>query len=141
MKRRWQLVTLALIVGFGLLWATGCILWATAQDYGQGTAASALTFVPATLTVDLGGTASAKVTVALRGANGRGTTLKAWDIPAGLTVSFSPDTGNPTFMTTMSVQASPNAKSGTYSMKVQAAGGAPSDVVSYSVTIEKTGGY
>jgi hypothetical protein len=140
MKRRRQLLTFAVIVGFGFSSASWSIPWTTAQNYGQGAPTSSLTFVPATLTVDQGGTASAKVTVALRGANGRGTTLKAWEIPAGMTISFSPDTGNPPFMTTMSVKACPNAKSGPYSVKVQATGGAPSDVTSYTVTIEKTGG-
>lgn len=53
MQRRWQLLILALLVGLGV------IPWATA-------ATSALTLEPPILTLDQGGTASAKVTVALR---------------------------------------------------------------------------
>ncbi len=135
MRRRWPLVILALIVGLGV------IPWATAQNYGQGAATSALTLEPPTLTVDQGGTASAKVTVALRSGKTGGTSLKAWDVPDGMTIRFSPDTGTPTFTTTMSVGVTSTAKSGTYAVKIQATGGDPSEVVSYPVIVQKTAGY
>jgi len=87
------------------------------------------------------GTASAKVTVDLRSGKTAGTNLKAWDVPNGMTISFSPDTGNPTFTTTMSVRVSPTTKSGTHVVKIQATGGDPSNVVSYAVIVQKTAGY
>jgi hypothetical protein len=132
---------LAFIVGCGFLPAAGRIPWATAQDYGLGPAASALTFVPPTLSVDQGGTASASVTVALRSGKAGGTSLKAWEIPSGMTIRFSPDTGHPPFKTTMTVSAIPTAKSGTYVVKMQATGGDPSDVFPYVLTVQKTSGY
>ena len=141
MQRRRPLLILALIVGVGFLWASGRIPWAKAQDYGQGTATSALTFEPTTLIVDQGGTASAKVTVILRSGKTGGTHLKAWDVPNGMTIGFSPDTGNPTFTTTMSVRVNPTAKPGTHVVKIQATGGDPSDVVSYAVIVQKIAGY
>jgi hypothetical protein len=135
MQRRWQFLILALIVGLGV------IPWATGQDYRQGAATSALTVEPPTLTVDQGGTASAKVTVDLRSGRTGGTSLMAWDVPNGMTIRFSPDTGNPTFTTTMSVGVTTTVKPGTYHVKIQATGGGPSDVVSYPVIVQKTGGY
>jgi hypothetical protein len=141
MQRRWEFLLLALTVGLGVLWASGRIPWVTGQDYGQGTATSALTLEPPTLTVDQGGTASAKVTVALRSGKTGGTSLKAWDVPNGMTIRFSPDTGNPTFTTAMSVGVTSTAKSGTYVVKIQATGGDPSEVVSYPVIVQKTAGY
>jgi hypothetical protein len=102
---------------------------------------SALTLEPPILTVDQGGTASAKVTVALRSGKTGGTSLMAWDVPDGMTIRFSPDTGNRTFTATMNVGVTSTAKSGTHVVKIQATGGEPSDVVSYPVIVQKTGGY
>jgi len=135
MQRRWQLLFLGLTVGIG------GIPWATGQDYAQGAAMSALTLEPPILTLDQGGTASAKVTVALRSGKTGGTSLMAWDVPDGMTIRFSPDTGNPPFTATMSVGVTSTAKSGTHVVKIQATGGDPSDVVSYPVIVQKTGGY
>ena len=134
MRRRWQLLLLALTVGLRV------IPWAAGQDYGQGAATSALTVELSTLTVDQGGTASVKVTVTLRSGKTGGTSLKAWDVPSGMTIRFSPDTGNPPFTTTMSVAVASTATSGTHVVKIQATGGAPSDVVSYPVIVQKTAG-
>jgi hypothetical protein len=135
MQPRWQLPLLALIVSLAV------IPEATGQDYGQGTATSALTLVPSTLTVDQSGAASAKVTVALRSGKAGGTTLKAWDVPSGMTIRFSPDTGNPTFTTTMTVGVTSTTKSGTHVVKIQATGGDPSDVVSYTVIVQRISEY
>jgi len=135
MQRPWQLLILALIVGLGVS------PWARGQDYRQGAATSVLTVEPPILTVDQGGTTSAKVTVALRSGKTGGTSLMAWDVPNGMTIRFSPDTGNPTFTTSMSVGVTSTAKSGTHVVKMQATGGDPSDVISYPVIVQKTGGY
>jgi hypothetical protein len=141
MLRRRPFFVLAFTVGCGFLSAAGRIPWTAAQEYGQGPAASALTFVPATLSVDQGGTASATVAVALRSGKTGGTTLNAWEIPDGVTISFSPDTGTPPFRATMTVTATGSAKSGTYVVKLQATGGDASDVFSYTLTVQKTSGY
>jgi hypothetical protein len=141
MTRRWPLLLLPLTVGLGVLWASGHVPWAHGQDYVPGAATSALTLEPPILTVDQGGSASAKVTVALRSGAPGGTSLMAWDVPDGMTIRFSPDAGNPPFTATMSVGVTSTAKSGTHVVKMQATGGNPSDVVSYPVIVQKTGGY
>ena len=131
----------ALTVGFGVFWLWVCVsTWAAAQD-GQSTGMSALTFEPAKLTVNQGAAASAKVMVALKSGKTGGTTLKVVDLPGGLTITFDPPSGEPSFSSTMSVKASPTTMPGAYTVKVQAIGGDPSSVVSYPVTVEKTGGY
>lgn len=141
MRRHRQPLIRALTLGFGLFWIWVSVsTWAVAQD-GQSTGTSALAFEPARLNVNQGGTATAKVTVALKSGKTGGTTLKAADVPGGLAIAFDPPAGEPTFTSTLRVKASPTTTPGTYSVKVQATGGDPSSVVSYSVTVEKTGGY
>ncbi|HET9000497.1 MAG TPA: hypothetical protein VFP86_12690 [bacterium] len=133
MRRPWQSLIPALIVGLGF------IPWAAGQGNGQG-ATSALALEPATLTVDQGGTASAKVTVALRSGKTGGTSLMAWDVPSGMTIQFSPVTGNPPFTATLSVGVTSTAKPGTFIVKLQATGADPSVVVSYPVIVQRTAG-
>jgi hypothetical protein len=130
-----------LAMGFGLFWIWASVaIWAEAQD-GQSAGTSALAFDPARLSFNQGGAASAKVTVALKSGKTGGTTLKAVDLPGGLAITFDPPSGEPTFTSTMRVKATPATTPGTYAVKVQATGGDPSSAVSYSVTVEKTGGY
>jgi hypothetical protein len=113
--------------------------FAAAQTGAPGT--SALLFAPPALTVQQGGTATVNVTVDLRGGQAAGTALKAWDMPSGMAIAFQPPSGNPKFTATMSVAVSPTVKPGPYTVKLQATGGNPSDVVSYVITVEKSGGY
>jgi hypothetical protein len=136
-KRRYSL-TPALIVGLGCFWMWVCVNpWAAAEDAGTST----LTFEPATLLCSQGRAASAKVTVVLKSGKPGATTLQAAELPAGVAIAFDPPSGAPTFTSTMRVSATPTAKPGTYTVKVQAVGSDPSSVASYTVTVEKTGGY
>jgi len=137
MRTRWKLVMLALIAGSVFLpsWV-GSSQWVEAQYYGGGTPASTLTFQPKSLTLQSGKAASAKVTVTLSSGKAKAT-LRVSDVPDGVTVSFDPASGEPTFTSTMTVTAASTAKPGTYTVKVQAAGDAPSAIVPYSVTVEK----
>src|SRR5579864_3994535 len=77
----------------------------SADTYGNGMGASALTFEPQSLTVQQGKSASAKVTVKLASGKTWGTDLGTSDLPEGLSVSFTPSSGDPTFVSTMSVRA------------------------------------
>ena len=132
----------ALIIGCGVLWI--CVSvgpWAAAQNYGQSAGTSALTFEPAALSFSQGAAASVKVTVALKSGKTGGTTLKATDLPSGLAVTFDPPSGEPTFTSTMGVRTRSTTTPGTYTVKVQATGNAPSSVASFTVTVEKSGGY
>lgn len=138
MRKRWRLVLLAFIAGsvFALSWI-GSSQWVEAQyNYGGGPPASTLTFQPKSLIVQSGKAASAKVTVTLSSGKAKAT-LRVSDVPDGVTVSFDPVSGEPTFTSTMTVTAGSTAKPGTYTVKVQAAGDAPSAVAPYSVTVEK----
>ena len=138
MRRHRHPLTPALIVGLGCFWVWVCVNpWAAAQDAG----ASTLAFDPANLTCNQGRAASAKVTVALKSGKTGATTLKATDVPGGVAIAFDPPSGEPPFTSTMRVSATPTAKTGTYTVKIQATGSDPSSVVSYTVTVEKTGGY
>ncbi len=110
---------------------------ATAQDYGGGKGTSNLTFDPKALTVEAGKTTSAKVTVTLSSGKTWETTLRATDVPAGVTVSFDPASGDPTFTSTMTVKAASTAKLGVYTVKIQATGDDPSAIVPYRVTVSK----
>ncbi len=129
MRRYWQLA--ALIAGSVFLppWV-GSRPWATAQDYGGGMGTSTLTFEPKNLTVESGKTASAKVTVTLRSGKTWGPNLRVSDVPAGVTISFDPASGHPTFTSTMTVKAASTAK-------VQATGDDPSAIAQYRVTVSK----
>jgi len=141
MRTKRQPLFRVLTIGFASFAIGVCVsTWAAAQD-GQTAGTSVLTFEPPKLTFNQGGAASVKVTVALKSGKTGGTTLKAVDLPGGLTITFDPSSGEPTFASTMSVKASPTTLPGTYSVKVQAVGGDPSSAVSYPVTVEKTGGY
>src|SRR5262249_33767982 len=138
MRRHRRPLTPALVIGLGCFWIWVCVNpWAAAQDAGT----SVLTFEPAKLVCNQGGGASAKVTVALKSGKAGATTLKVTDVPGELAITFDPPSGAPTFASTMKVSAIPTARPGTYTVKVQAVGSDPSSVVSYTITVEKTGGY
>ncbi len=119
------------------LWM-GAQPYASAQGYdGGGTGTSTLSFSPQSLTVQPGRSASATVTVKLASGKTWGTNLQATDAPAGVTVSFAPASGEPTFTSTMTVKAASDARPGEYTVKVQATGDDPSAPVQYRVTVEK----
>ncbi len=138
--RRYQYLAV-LVLGLGLvllgLWA-GAKHQAPAQAYGAGgTGTSTLSFDPQSLTVQPGGSASAKVTVKLASGKTWGTNVGAADVPTGVTISFDPASGEPTFTSTMTVKATSAANPGVYKVKVQATGDDPSAIVPYQVTVSK----
>jgi len=108
---------------------------------GGGMGTSTLSFDPQRIAVQQGGAASAKVTVTLASGGSWGTNLGVTGVPTGVTISFDPASGDPTFTSTMTVKAAPAAESGTYAVKVQATGDDPSDVVQYQVVISKPSSY
>lgn len=138
MRRRWRLTVLVLIAGSVFLtpWIASRP-WAVAQDYGGGIGTSTLTFAPKTLTIEPGKTGSAKVTVTLASGKPWGTNLRVTDVPAGITISFDPASGDPTFTSTMTVKAASTAKPGEYTVQVQATGDDPSAIVPYQVTVSQ----
>ena len=111
--------------------------------YGGGMGQSTLAFDPSAVTVAQGETAAAKVTVTLASGRTWGTNLKVMDAPMGITITFDPVSGEPPFTSKVSVQASPTATVGTYTVKLQATGDDPSPVTSFQLTVTKgsSGGY
>jgi hypothetical protein len=63
------------------------------------------------------GTAGTVVTLA------QSVTLTVKGLPAGATASFSPSTGNPTFISVLTIKTAPNTPLGTYTLTITGAGG------------------
>lgn len=145
MKRNRHLIALALMFGIAVSGlGLGTRHQASAQDSGGVTGTSILSFDPPTLTLDQGASGSARVTVKLASGTTKSTTLKTTDVPSGVTISFNPPTGDPTFTSIMAVKALSSARPGVYTIKVQAAGNDPSAVTPFEVTItakSSEGGY
>lgn len=121
------------------LWA-GMPPQALAQNYGGGgMGTSTLSVTPQDLAVQQGGAASAKVSVKLASGGAWGTNLQATRVPAGVTVSFDPASGDPPFTSAMTVKAASSAKVGTYTMGIQATGDDPSPAVQYAVKVTAAG--
>lgn len=144
MRHRRSLVAVSHLLA--LVCMLGVILFAAAvmprqeiaggYDAG-GSGASTLGFEPRSLTVPQGGSASARVTVTLTSGKSWGTDLRVTEAPAGLTVVFAPTSGNPTFVSTMTVTASPGTRDGVFTVRIQATGDDPSDVTPYRVTVTR----
>src|SRR5574340_104825 len=125
-------------VGLAMACVLGTVLgFAAAPNlsaYAQGMGGSKLTIAPGSLSVGRNGTADAKVTATLSSGATWGTNLEATNLPKGLTVTFNPSSGDPTFTSTMTVHAASSVAPGSYTMTVQATGDDPSAAMSYKVT-------
>lgn len=112
MNRYMSVTGFVLVLGITVtgLWGAARPL-VSAQTYGNGgMGTSILSLEPRSLTVQQGESASAKLTVKLASGKTWGTDLGASDVPEGLSVSFTPSSGEPTFVSTMSVTAAAAAK-------------------------------
>jgi hypothetical protein len=138
MRRVWVIGVVLITAGVVLSPWGGFHPWASGQDYGGGMGTSVLTLEPKSLTVAVGKSASAKVTITLSSGKPWGTNLEATNVPAGLAIGFVPASGNPTFTSTMTVKASSTVKPGAFSVKVRATGDDPSAVVQYPVNVSKS---
>jgi hypothetical protein len=99
---------------------------------------SVLSFDPQSLTLKQGESASAKVTLKLDSGKTWKTNLQAAALPKGMTVTFDPASGDPTFASTMVVKVTSTVAPGVYMIRVQATGDDPSPVVQYKVIVQKS---
>lgn len=103
---------------------------------------SVLVFEPAGLTVAPGDAAQAKATITLTWGRASVTNLKVMEAPKEVAITFAPSSGEPTFVSTMTVHAAPKAGAGTYTVKIQATDNDPSPVTPFQVTvINRSPGY
>jgi hypothetical protein len=139
MRRYRDRIAFIMVFGIALvgLWLGRQYLPSALGYAGGGMGTSTLSFDPQRLAVQQGGAASAKVTVTLASGNTWATRFEVTDVPAGVTISFEPASGDPTFTSTMTVKATSAAQPGTYTVKVQATGDDPSVVARYQVTVSK----
>lgn len=121
----------------GLITSVGLSASPALPAFAQAMGASALTFSSPALSVAPGGTASVKITATLTSGTTWGTTLQAIDLPKGLSASFDPSSGDPTFVSTMKVDAASSMAPGTYVVKIQATGDDPSSATAYKIVVTK----
>ncbi len=84
-----------------------------------------LSATPGTQSVARGGSTTYAITVTLTSGSASPVTLSASGLPAGVSASFSPASGTPTFASTLTVSTSASAVPGTYPFTITATGGAP----------------
>ena len=87
------------------------------QDFTVGVSPTSGTITPGR-TIN----GAATITVTALGGYNRTVTLSASGAPSGVTISFSPSSGIPTFSSSMNVSASPSAPTGTYTITITGMG-------------------
>lgn len=83
----------------------------------------ALTASPSTSGVEAGGAASYSVNVELVAGAPEEVSLSVSGLPAGATATFSPPSGNPTYVSTLSILTSESTPPGSYPLTITASGG------------------
>jgi hypothetical protein len=152
-----RVLTMTVVIGMILVTWAGLGLRGAAAGYGAGggmggggyggggggTGQSTLAFDPGSLTVAQGETGDARVMVTLASGRSWGTNLKVLEAPRGITVTFAPSAGEPTFESKMRIRVSAGVAPGAYTVRLQATGDDPSSVVSFQVIVTKgsSGGY
>ncbi len=113
-------------------------LGAVGEINASGSAGTlSLKFDPPSLSVERGETAWTKITITPASGQSGKVNLKSTGVPGALSTTFNPTVGDPPFTSTMAVHAAVTAGVGTYTIKIQAAGDAPSDGIPYQVTVTK----
>ncbi len=84
-----------------------------------------------------GGSVSSQVAVSLIGGTSQTVTLSASSLPTGLAASFSPQSGGPTFGSTMIVTVSGSIQPGTYAFVVTGTGGGISKDAVFSLKVSQ----
>ena len=102
----------------------------TTQQFNFAVSAS-----PTSNHVALGGTATHTVTVTLLSDQTQPVTLSVGGRAPGTTASFSQNTGNPTFSSTLTIDASTDARTGTYTLEILATGGGVTHSTTMTLTV------
>jgi hypothetical protein len=118
----------------GIIHQTSAVLMVNARappfDY-------AISISPATQTVSIGDKGSFMITVNLVSGVAAPTFLTLTGLPSGLGYSFSPQSGTPTFTSTLSIDASTVTVTGSYSFTVTAAAGGLSKTVTAGIVVKE----
>ena len=93
---------------------------------------------PSTQTVNIGDKNSYTVNVNLVSGTAAPVSLTVQGLPADVTYSFSPQTGTPSFTSTLTVEASPTASEGTYSITIAATSGTLSRTTAATLVLKKS---
>ncbi|AIC15154.1 InlB B-repeat-containing protein [Nitrososphaera viennensis] len=103
----------------------------TAQPFNY-----ALSVSPSSLSIAKGSSAQTTVSVdLLAGSSAQAVALSSTGQPSGVTVSFNPSSGNPTFKSTMSISVSSAANAGTYTLTITGTSGALAKSTTLTLTI------
>ncbi|WP_148681251.1 InlB B-repeat-containing protein [Candidatus Nitrososphaera gargensis] len=94
-----------------------------------------LSLNPSSGTVQQGGTSQTTVTTTLLSGTSSTVSLSASGGPLGMTFTFGPASGNPTFASTLTISIPSNAATGIYQITVAGSGGGVSRTATYQLTI------
>jgi len=92
---------------------------------------------PSTQTVAMGDKVSFSITVNLVSGSPAATYLTLSGLPSGLGYSFSPQSGTPTFASTLTIDAAAAASTGTFSFTITAAGGGLSKTATAGIVVKE----
>ena len=107
---------------------SGILFWAVPFLFSLGNSGS--------LTVIQGGSASNTITVAPVSGTPQTVTLSASGLPSGVSPSFNPSSGTPTFTSALTITISSTASAGLYNVTVTGVGGGVTRTSSFALTIQ-----
>jgi flagellin-like protein len=108
----------------------------TVSPQTQQTFNYALSVSPSSLSIAKGSSAQTTVSVdLLAGSSAQAVVLSSTGQPSGVTVSFKPSSGNPTFKSTMSISVSSAANAGIYTLTITGTSGALAKSTTLTLTI------
>jgi len=97
----------------------------------------AVSVSPSSQAVAMGDRTSFSATVSLVSGSAESVSFSLSGLPAGVSYSFSPQTGTPTFSSTLYIDTTAGAPTGTYSLTVIGSGGGLTRTASIQLTLEK----
>ncbi len=101
-----------------------------------------LSVTPTSGSVTQGGGTSAQVSVTLTSGTSQTVSLSVTSLlPSGVTVTFSPQSGLPTYLSTMAISTTSSTAAGTYAITITgSSAGVPNQSVTYTLTVQAASG-
>jgi VCBS repeat-containing protein len=90
---------------------------------------------PTSATIKQGETATATVTVTLSSGTAQTVTLSASGLPADATATFNPQSGTPTFQSTLTITTAKTTPAGTYNITITGTGGGLTRTATFTLTV------
>jgi len=90
---------------------------------------------PTSATIKQGETATATVTVTLTSGTAQTVTLSASGLPADATATFNPQSGTPTFQSTLTITTAKTTPAGTYNITITGTGGGLTKTATFTLTV------